>query len=444
MNTSSEYLAQYDAAPDDKKFTLVRYWMDTEPLAFFKELREKRPILVTPECTLIARYDDIIEVLNMPTIFTVALYVPKMDGQYLMCHDEDALHYREKHIMQGFLNKDDLPDVRKMIAEAGEKALNESKGEIEVVYDYCRTIPCILVQDYFGLTGVERKDLIRWSYWNQYDTFHNQPFDLNSDEKFKMIKDNHNQASKELGEYITKLLVKRLVAVKFEQATNILLVGWYALVKLWKKLTGNAVEELNDDITTRMLRTNFADAVDFGLVRVGTNAGGLLIGAIETTSQAVAQVIEYFIDHPELHARAKAAAQLEDTTQFDALVWEALRYVPISPYFFRTASEDYTVAKGTDHETKVYAGTNVLLLTQSGMFDPEAYDNPEEFNPDRDTYHNFNFGYGSHECLGKWVGWVMIPEMVRQVMRRDDLKAESPMDYKNGPFPEAYQLKYEA
>jgi cytochrome P450 len=439
---TTDYLARYDAAPEEQKFPLVRKWMDKEPLPFFKELRAKRPILVTPECTLVAYYDDIIRILNMPTIFTVSLYVPKMNGNYLMCHDGDALHYREKSLMQGFLNKEDLPDVRRMVAESAKNILDQANGQIEIVNNYCRMVPCALVQDYFGLTGVEREDLIRWSFWNQYNTFHNQPFDIISDAKRKEIVDSHAKSSDELVKYMALLIARKLFAVKIKQAENKLLIGWYLLVKLFRKLTGKQDEELGDDITSRMLSTNFPDAMDFGLQRVATNAGGLLIGAIETTAQAVAQVIQYFIDHPDLHQRAKNAAQLSDTDQFDALVWEALRFVPISPYLFRTAAEDYTIAKGTGHETQVDAGTNVLLLTQSGMFDPKAYTNPDKFDPDRDWYHNFNYGYGEHECLGKYVGMVMIPEMVRQVMLRQGLEANSPIDYKDGPFPEDYPLTW--
>jgi cytochrome P450 len=76
------------------------------------------------------------------------------------------------------------------------------------------------------------------------------------------------------------------------------------------------------------------------------------------------------------------------------------------------------------------------------MFDPRAYANPNEFIPNRNWYNHFNFGFGSHECLGRYVGMVMIPEMVRQVFRRDDIKANSAMDYKAGPFPEEYWLQW--
>ena len=132
--------------------------MDTEPLPFFKELREKRPVLVTPVCTLVSRYDDVCEVLSMPKIFTAALYIPKMTGGlYLMAHDDDALHTREKSIMQGMLNRDDLPQVRAMVARISKELLDSANGQMEAVNGYCRMVPATLVQDYFGLTGSDRK-----------------------------------------------------------------------------------------------------------------------------------------------------------------------------------------------------------------------------------------------------------------------------------------------
>src|ERR1700693_1468097 len=55
----TDYLEQFDAAAAADKYPLVRRWIDSEPLPFFKELREKRPILVTPVCTLLTRFDDV-------------------------------------------------------------------------------------------------------------------------------------------------------------------------------------------------------------------------------------------------------------------------------------------------------------------------------------------------------------------------------------------------
>ena len=76
------------------------------------------------------------------------------------------------------------------------------------------------------------------------------------------------------------------------------------------------------------------------------------------------------------------------------------------------------------------------------MFDEYAFENPNEFNPNRNWYHNFNFGFGSHQCLGKYIGMVMIPEMIRQILLQPELEDKGPINYKKGPFPEEYHLKW--
>ena len=419
----TSYLEQYDAATDADKPYLARRWMDTEPLPFFKELREKRPILITPKFTLITRFDDCREILNMPKVFTVEPYVSKM-GDYLMMHDDDALHTREKSLMQCMLNRDDLPAVREMVAKVGKEILDNANGNIEIVNTYCRMVPATLVREYFGLTGAKRSDLIEWSYWNQYDTFHNQPFDLLPPEKSQSIIDRHNETSKKLGKFIVELIARRTLQVKAEEITLSTLV------------------RLDDDIVTRMLRTDYPKQLNFDIKRLGINAGGLLIGAVETTSQAVAQVIQYLMQRSEWLAKAKTAAQQENTKEFDGMVWEALRFVPITPYLFRTTASDYTAAKGTGHETVLRAGTYVLPVTLSASFDERAFESPDEFIPQRNYYNYCHFGFGSHECLGRYVGGVMIPEMVRQVFLRQNIAAKAPIDYKSGPFPEKYNLSW--
>jgi cytochrome P450 len=463
-NGQRDYLQEYDGAPDDQKYQLARRWMKTEPLPFFKQLREQRPILVTPECTLVTLFSDLTDVMQMPKVFTVDLYKPKMgvtptDVGYLMAHDDDALHYREKSLMQGLLNRDDLPRVRALVAETARKILDDAGGSIEIVNKYCRMVPAHLVQDYFGLDGVKRDDLIEWSYWNQYDAFHNQPFDLNPPEQFQYIVKKHDEVTEKLVFYIATLMARKVVTVIIGNIIRIILAPLRLLASLVCRLLrcNPGPRWSKDDMVKRMIRSKFAKEVDFSLVRVGVNAGGLLIGAIETTSQAVAQVIEFFlVRRPDLLDEVKQKAALPDPAAFDSMVWEALRFVPISPYMFRQASTDCVIAKGTNRQTAIPASTNVLLLSQSAMFDSYAYDKPETFNPNRNWYHHFNFGFGSHECLGKYVGMVMIPEMVRQVMLRKNIVGREKISRRNGalygdglgagadgPFPEEYNLAWQ-
>jgi cytochrome P450 len=435
---SSNYLDQYDRAPESEKFPLVRKWIDTETLPFFKELREKRPVLVTPVATLVARFNDVTDILSQPKIFTTALYIPKMsNGLYLMAHDDDPLHTREKSIMKGILNRDDLPKVRTLVANLCNEILDGAKDHhLEAAHGYCRSVPAGLVQNYFGLTGIKREKLIEWSYWAQYDTFHNQPFDLRTDADQKRIHDANNKAGAELTKYITELFAHRLLVTKLG-------APFHWLTRIWQRIAGRP-DALGDDIVRRMLRSRFPGEVDFGTLRLGVNAAGLLIGAVETTARAVAQVIQYLIERPEWFTRAKEAARLPDPARFDGIVWEALRYVSPFPYTFRECAAEYTVSRNTPHATTIRPGTYVLALTQSAMFDATAFDDPDEFKPDRNWYHYFHFGFGSHECLGKYIGMVMIPEMVRQLFLRGGLQANGRIDYKGGPFAEKYDLSWSA
>lgn len=437
----TDYMAQLDATPEVDKFKQVRQWMDREPLPFFKALRERCPILVTPTATLVTRLEDCVEVLNQPKVFTVKLYDPKM-SDYLMSHDDDAFHTREKSIMQGFLNRNDLSDVRVMVANIAKRLIDDAGGRLEAIHGYTRRVPATLVQDYFGLTGAALDDLIDWSYWNQADTFYNQPFDDHTPEERQRIVAEHARTSTALGTYIVELMARRLLAVKAEQARGLLFGLWYGLKKLLDRLSGRRRAPLSDDIVTRMLRSHWADAVDFDLKRIGVNAGGLLIGAIETTSQAVAQSVQFLLDHPDLLAQARTVAAKDDPTEFDAIVFEVLRFVPISPYLFRQASQAAVIARGTERETVIPAGAYVLILTQSAMFDPRAFDHPDTFDPGRNWYHQFHFGYGAHECLGRYIGAVMIPEMVRQLVLRPSLKADRPIDYAGGHLPQTYPLSW--
>ena len=409
------FLTHFDSTPEAEQWPLVRSWLKDYPIPFFKELRENRPILKTPVCTLIARFDDFNEVVKIPKIFTVALYKPKM-GDYLMTEDDTKMHNTEKSLMLSLLKPEDLPVIRALIARNAKKILDDANGGIDLVTEYARPVPTTMVQEHFGLDGIPAKYLIKWSYWNQYDTFHNQFF---HDEKDPAgITKKREDSNRWLGLYIG------------------LLIG--------RKWIMNKIGMSKDDVVYRILQEDYPKEAKFNLFRQGINAGGLLIGAVETTSMAVSQALQGIFVRPEILAQAIEAAKSGDNEKFDPIVWEALRFDPAFKYMFRTASEEYTVAKGTDRETTIPKGTTVLPLMFSAMFDPEAFDDPETFNPGRPYGNSFHFGFGSHECMGKEIGRVMIPEMVRQVLLRPEIQALGSIDKSGGAVPEHYALKWKS
>jgi cytochrome P450 len=195
------------------------------------------------------------------------------------------------------------------------------------------------------------------------------------------------------------------------------------------------------DSVTRLLRLSASKGVKFGLRKVLFNAGGLLIGTIETTSVAACNAISELLARPDMLERARTAAAASDPKEFDGYVVEALRFNPAFPYFFRTCHTPTQLAGGTGHEVTVEPGATILACTHSAMFDPEAYADPDRFDARRTMYQTFTLGYGHHECLGRAIATVMIPEIVRQVLLLPGLHEDAPVEWKYG-VPEHYPLRW--
>ena len=412
-----KYLNLIDAAPAADKWPMVRDLMMRERQPFFAEMQSERPVLQLPDdMVFLTRYVDCTLVLNRWNDFGVDLYKPKQ-GDYFMAQDDTADHWRDKSIMKSILDFEDLPAMRKFVGERAASLLREGQGTIDAPQSLTRAVPVSLVQEFFGFQGSNPKKLIDWSYWNQQDAFHNQPFDRDVSPDPDHIVAERKRANIHLAFYIGRVLLKRVLQVKFGGDRQ--------------------------DSVSRLVRLSFSKGVKFPLKKVLFNAGGLLIGAVETTSHAVNNALAELLTRPDVLARAKAAAASPDPKDFDGFVFEALRFNPAFPYFFRTCHTPTTLGGGTPHAVAVKPGTTVIACTHAAMFDEAGYTNPPAFDSSRGLYQTFTLGYGHHECLGRAVASVMVPEIVRQVLLLPDIRQEGPIVYQGG-VPEHYALRWAA
>jgi cytochrome P450 len=411
----ASYLEQFDQTPTESRWPLVRRWMFEEPLPFYAELRACRPILEMPQLTLVTRYDDCVTILRRHDAFGVDLYKPKQ-GDYFMAQDDTAAHWREKSIMKAILDFEQLPAIRAFVAAKAAALLQAGGGTIDAVDGLSRAVPIALVQEWFGYTDSNPQDLFEWSYWNQIDTFWNQPFDSVVVPDQAAIVQKREAALVGMRQYLIGLVTKRGEDLK-EGKTN-------------------------TDPVTRLLRLSLSGALQFDVPHVVLNTGGLLIGAVETTSHAVINALEGILARPEISAAARAAAAAEDPTGFDGYVFEAIRFKPAFPYFFRTCHQPTMLCGDTEFAKVIQPDATVLAVTHSAMFDPAIFPDPDRFDATRPPGDMFHFGLGIHECLGRAIGSVMIPEIVRQCLRLPDLHADGPVDRRGGPVPESYKLSW--
>jgi cytochrome P450 len=170
---------------------------------------------------------------------------------------------------------------------------------------------------------------------------------------------------------------------------------------------------------------------------------GLLVGMVETTSAAVAQVLDQLLDRPRQLADATAAAGAGDDGALSAHVWEALRFNPINAFAGRVCVQPYTIAAGTKHATAVPPGAFMLVAGRSAMRDADAVPDPEAFRLDRPSHAYIHFGHGPHTCLGAQINLVQIPEIVKALLLAGPSRAEGPagrLDFQGGPFPERFDV----
>jgi cytochrome P450 len=403
-----QHLDRIDALPAPARWAEARRLIFADPLPFLAELRDERPVWDLGRVTLVTRFADCMTVLRRHQVFGVDLYAPKQGG-YFMAQDDTAGHWREKSLMKTVLDIEDIPRMRDWIGKRTRDLLDGPPGDFDLVRRVTRGVPVDLVQEWFGLTRADPDKLIDWSYWNQQDAFWNQPFDdvIPGIDQNAII-GRRKRASLSMAFYLGRLVARRTAAVRLGSDAR--------------------------DPATRVVRLALDGGLEFGLRDAIFNIGGLLIGAVETTSHAVCNALTELRRDPARWAAAHHAARTGGPP-FDGHVFEALRFNPAFPYFFRVCHRPTELAPDTPFRTTVPAGATVLAITHAAMFDPAGFPDPTRFDPGRDLSDSFTFGMGHHACLGRHVAAAMVPEILRQILLADRITLAPAPDYRGGTVP---------
>ena len=438
------FLDQYDSIPAEDVPTRVGFvyqtlnpgWRD-----LFAELRSKRPIFATPTFVMVTRHADVLDIFGQPELFSVRGYAGKMDpsvGPFMLARDKTQINWRDKAVMRSVLRWEDLPRVRQIAGEGARESIDAAGEEIDLVPAVGRITPLRIVQRYFGFKGPDDATMLRWSLATQTDMFRN-PFNTPEVHAASV------QAGTEMRAWLRAALYRPAAPRPAPRET--------ALGRLLRMLTGSPPPAAasapdpgpaGDDTFSRLQRMMRTADAPFDEETLVGNMAGLLVGAIETSSQAIVQAAEQIMLRPDVRAQAEAAAKSGDNEAFDAIVWEALRFNPITPMVFRFVERDTVLAAGSPHEMAVKAGTIVAPCVASAMFDEAVVDDPDTFRPGRPDAAFFHLGVGHHECVGRQVGLQLVPEAVRQILLTPGLRLiegeAGKIDWAGTVYPEHFRV----
>jgi len=127
----------------------------------------------------------------------------------------------------------------------------------------------------------------------------------------------------------------------------------------------------------------------------------LILAGHETTATTLAWIFDLLLHHPDALRRVEAEALSGEEAFTAAVINETLRVRPPAPFTARVAAQPFPIGG-----YRVEAGTRIVVHIIAINRNPDIYEHPNEFRPERflgtrpETYAWVPFGGGIKRCLG--------------------------------------------
>ncbi|MGP3534121.1 cytochrome P450 [Microbacterium sp. RD1] len=155
------------------------------------------------------------------------------------------------------------------------------------------------------------------------------------------------------------------------------------------------------------------DAVDAGKITPlqGTRLiTAYLTAGMDTTVNAISALFRLFCERPEIWAALKADPSLAAPIFEETMRWHS----PVVG-FWRVATREATIGGVT-----IPAGSKVMLNWGAANHDPAKYDNPDDFQLDRNPLDHVAFGYGPHGCAGQGLARMEVVTLLQALAAQVD------------------------
>jgi cytochrome P450/glutathione S-transferase len=403
----------------------IKLSLGARKAGLFYTLQKRFPVLKLGMLKLatVNRNDLLVEMMDRHHDFTVEEINSKkmadQNGAFFLGWDEMNPQFnRERNFVRSATKREDLDLIRNFVRDQADEIIGsiQDYGRLDVANTLDYPVLVRLIDFYFGVPAPSEAIMKTWIRELFYDLFLNF---TNNAVKHQKAVDSSNKRK----EWTLELIEDRKQALKDGKTLpdNIL----NRLILLQKE-PGN--EWVDDDVLQR-------------------NIGGLITGILETTNKSVVFVLDELFNRPDILKGAVKTAQEKDMKKMYGYVCEALRFNPVQPGVIRYCETQQTL-KGNG--TKVYTiapKTKVFALTAAAMFDPAAFPDPKKFDPERNAVY-MNYGYGLHECYGKYINAVTISELVAAVLRlknvrREPGRAGRGTGLHQGPFPTNFVVAFD-
>lgn len=422
--TSTNYLAQLQAVDQQvsdpakaaqQKAAMIGKWMGAgeDQLPFYAELQAKAPIFQTPVFTIVTRYEDVMEAYHNDDVFTTAAFAGQIlrdIGPFILAMKNSAEYERQKSILRLAVARTDADLIHALVTEeSGKLVANLKPGDsFDLVAQYSRLLPALVVRRYLGVAEITTEQIWQWSRSMFRDIFANLAQDPQLTQAAVASRDAAFPVLDQLIESRRQFLAKQ-------------------------GCDHNPVTTLDRLLTLQSTTTTALTDEEIRATLLGT-----FVGMLDLTSIGIMVAATQLMQRG-MWDNAQAAAGQDDAALM-GYVLEALRFSPPAPGAFRLCEQDYVLAKGTDRETALKAGTLVYVASVAAMHDPVYVDSPSEFRPGRDESAYLFWFSGLHTCLGQYFSQIQLTVALKSLLQLGHLQIVGPPTLEGG-FPNNLPVK---
>ncbi len=381
----------------------------------FAFLQQVFPVLKIPfvKFAVVTRNNLVVEMLTRDRDFTIEEInsdrMASQKGAFFLGWDKNNPQFdRERDFARAVVRNSDLDLIRAIVREETDKIIHRNLpfGKIDVANTLCRPVYVRLLDVYFGIAAPNDQIMMNWLRILFYDLFLN----LTGDKKV------HEQAIKvgvQRRDWVRQVILDRIAILD----------------------TGGT---LPDNVLNRMIHLSRAPGYEWVDEDVmNRNIGGIITGVLETSNKAVIFSLSVLLDRPDLLRTAvqTAIARKDDraiTLHQDPMygyVAECLRFMPVQPGVLRFSEQQQSLTADSTKAYKIEPKTKILCMTAAAMMDTAAFPDPSKFDPTRAaagaSYKNW--GFGLHECFGRYINMVLIPDFLAAVLRLPNLCRDDSM-----------------
>jgi cytochrome P450 len=395
--------------------------------------REFWPIAKIGRFVIVTRADDVRDVLTRTQIFGVPFRLEMTElggGQNFILGMDGEAHAEEDNLIENAVGdqrtpfvgarsslendtvagdalkmamaREDVERVAKLSHRFAIALLRNSGGRIDVMKDYITRVATETCIRYFGLTGIDDPNAFAEWAMSISALLFGDPFG--------------NRATRQLalnGSARIRNVIDRSIVEQRKSPTDTVL--------------GRLVKLQGSDST-----------VSDGKIRA--ILVGMIAGFIPTNTLAAGRILQELLRRPQAwrDALEKASAAMSadqansnggggeenaDKQALQTMLYEALRLnPPLMPGQWRYVNVDADVGTDPSRRRRVPANSVLLVASVSALRDRRACDSPLQFKPDRNpACADLAFGFGMHQCLGKYLSMAQITEIFMILFSQPDL-----------------------